>query len=148
ERPEILVGEQGLRLVCEGRGKCLDRLGPDREAGGRPVTAEPLEVLRAGVERPVKVEGRNRAPRALPGVVRAGDQDDGAVVPLDEARGDDPDDALVPVLAGDDVAAAATQRLGPRLDLLDRLAPDPVLDELAVAVQALELRGEPLRLVR
>ena len=51
----------------------------------------------------------------------------------------------MPALAGDDVPASATAALGPRLDLGDRLAQDPLLDRLALAVQALELLGEPLR---
>ena len=45
------------------------------------------------------------------------------------------------------VAAAAALRLGPRLDLGDGRAQDAVLDRLAVAVQLLELGGEPRRLL-
>jgi hypothetical protein len=52
----------------------------------------------------------------------------------------------VPAFAGDDVAAAAAARLGPRLDLVDRLAQDALLDGLPLPVQRLELLGEPLRL--
>ena len=84
-----------------------------------------------------------RSPSSRPSV--AGDQDDGPVEALDEARGDDPDHALVPVLARDDVAAPAALRLGPRLDLGDRLAQDPVLDRLALAVQLLELARRAAR---
>ena len=50
------------------------------------------------------------AARALPAPVGAGDQDDRPAVALDEPRGDDPDHALVPVRAGDDVAAAGAAR--------------------------------------
>ena len=46
------------------------------------------------------------------------DQDDGPAEALDETGGDDPDHALVPVLVPEDVAAAATLRLGHRLDTL------------------------------
>ena len=48
----------------------------------------------------------------------------------------------MPALTGDDVAAAAAARLRPGLDLVDRLAQDPLLDRLALAVQRLELLGE------
>ncbi len=68
------------------------------------------QVLRAGAERAVQVERRQRAARALPVAVAAGDQDDRPVEALDEARGDDPDHALVPVLAPDHVAAPAALR--------------------------------------
>ena len=43
-------------------------------------------------------------------------------------------------------AAAAAPRLGPRLDLVDRVAQDALLDRLPLAVQALELLGEALGL--
>ena len=92
---------------------------------------------KAGSERPEPFHSR----------VGPGDQDDRAVEALDEARRNDPDHALVPVLAPDHVAAAALLRLGPRLDLGDRRSQDPVLDRLPVLVQQLELAGEPLRLL-
>jgi hypothetical protein len=104
-------------------------------------------VLRAGAEAAVQVERRDRATRALPCRLGAGDQDDRPVVALDEPRRDDPDHPLVPLLARDDVAAGAAPRRGPRLDLLDRLAQDPLLHRLPLAVQVLELAREQLRLV-
>ena len=67
---------------------------------------------------------------------------------LDEPRGDDADDALVPVLAREDVAAAARSRSRQRLDERDRLPQDAVLDRLALAIQLLELGREPLAPVR
>ena len=131
-------------------GERLDVLRLDREAGGGAVAAEALEVLGAG-ER-ARRAGRRRCPRGPSPSSRrrggAGDQDDRAAVPLDEPRGDDADHALVPVLAGDDVAAAAAAGIGPRLDLGGRRAEDPVLDGLALAVQVLELLGELLGLAR
>ena len=119
----------------------------DRQPGGGTVTAEALRCAGARAEARVQVERRHRAARALPLAVGAGDQHDRPVVALDEPRGDDADHALVPALAGDDVAAPAAARLGPRLDLVDRLARDPLLDGLPLAVQRLELLGERLRLV-
>ena len=95
----------------------------------------------------VQVERRDRAARALPLAVGAGDQHDRPVVALDEPRGDDADHALVPALARDDVAAAAAARLGPRLDLgRSPRARMRSSTDLALAVQRLELLGELLRL--
>ena len=58
-----------------------------------------------------------------------------------------PDDALVPVLAPQDVAAASPPGSGIASTARDRLAQDPVLDRLAIAVQLLERVGVPARLV-
>src|SRR3954454_16537456 len=104
------------------------------------MAAVALEVLRARAERAVEVEGGDRPAGALPlALVRAaGDPDDRAAEALDEARGDDPDHALVPVGAREDVGAAPLQRLRPGRDLGDRRAQDPVLDALPLAVQLLE----------
>ena len=78
--------------------------GCDREAGRCAVAAEPLEVVRARREAAVEVEVGNRAARSLPAVTAPRDEHDGTVEPLDEPGGDDPDHALVPLLAPEDVA--------------------------------------------
>ena len=100
--------------------------------------AEALEVTRACCQRAVQVEVCDRAAGSLPPVVRARDEHDRPVEPLDEARGDDADDALVPVLAPEYVAAVPLPRLRHGLDGVDGLAQDPFLDCLAVAIQLLE----------
>src|SRR5205085_6604170 len=97
---------------------------------GGAVPAETLEMRRACGERAVEVEGGDRAARAFPELLGPGDQDDRAVVPLDEPRRDDPDHPLVPVLSGEDVAAPPPARLGPLLHLRDGRAENPVLDRL------------------
>ena len=53
----------------------------------------------------------------------------------------------MPVGARDDVAAVGAARRGPRLDLVDRGAQDPLLDGLPLAVQLFELEREPARLL-
>src|SRR5947209_6071430 len=68
--------------------------------------------------------------------------------PLDKARRDDADDALVPALPRDDVGASRPQLVGPLLDLLRGLAEDSALDRLPLAVQLLELVCETTRFVR
>ena len=119
----------------------------DREARGGLVSAEALEVLGAGRERAVEVEARDRASRALPRVLRARDEDDRPVEALGEARRDDADHALVPVLAPEDVATPPPLRLGHGVHDLDRLPQDPVLDRLTIAIELLERVGVTTRLV-
>src|SRR6188472_513380 len=68
--------------------------------------------------------------------------------PLGQARCDDADHALVPVLAPEDVAALSPPRLGHGLDDLDRLPQDAVLNRLTVAVELLESVRVPPGLVR
>ena len=126
----------------ERRRERLDPLGLDRQPRGGAVAAEAQQMAGARAEPGVQVERRHRPARPLPLAVGAGDDHDRPVVALDEPRGDDADHAFVPTLARDDVAAPAAARLGPRLDLVDRLARDPLLDGLPLAVQRLELLGE------
>ena len=110
DRREIVVGEVLVGVGGERLGEGVDALGPDREArrrrggrrsarGARSRRASPPCRSKAGIERPEPFQ----SPR------RPGDQDDRAVVALDEPRRDDPDHALVPVLAGDDVPAPAAR---------------------------------------
>ena len=88
------VGLRGERV-----GERARRLGQDREPGGGAVAAEALEVLRQARERAVQVERGDRPAGALPVRPSPAMQHDRPVEALDEARGDDPDHALVPVLA-------------------------------------------------
>ena len=60
------------------------------------------------------------------------------MVALGDARRDDPDDALVPSLAGQDVGGPLAR---PR-DLRLGLEEDPRLDVAAVGVEAVELVGD------
>src|SRR5215204_2543072 len=104
-----MLGERGRKL--------LDSLRPDREPGGGSVAAEALQQARARVQSAMQVERRDRTARALPLLLAGSDQDDWALVALDQARGDDSDDALVPLLAPKDVGAATAQLVGPLLHL-------------------------------
>ncbi len=111
------------------------------------MATEPFQVPGGRGEAAVQVEGAWGAPRALPLVGRARDQDDRPVEALDEPRGDDPDHALVPALVGEHVATPSLLRLGPCVDLRERVAQDPVFDSLPLAVQLLELVREAAGLV-
>src|SRR5436189_163548 len=78
---------------------------------------EGSQMFRARGQAAMEVEAPGRAARAFPLALPAGDQDDRAVVALDEPRGDDADHALVPLLAREHVAALPLLRLRPSLDL-------------------------------
>src|SRR5437763_3581480 len=113
-RPRVVFGEDRIGVRGERRSERIDPAGVDREPGGRAMAAEALELVSAGRERAVQVEAAGRAARAL----RSRDQHDRPAVALDEPRGDDADHTLVPVRSGDDVAATAPARVGPRFDLV------------------------------
>src|SRR5690349_5492984 len=73
--------------------KAVELVAADREPRGHRVTAVLLEVRTALVQRAVKIESGNAAPRAaaeLPSLIPA-DQKRRAAVALHEPRGDDPD---------------------------------------------------------
>src|SRR5262249_61414337 len=106
-------GGVGVAGRGEAAGDPPDSAGLAGGAARRAVAAEGDEPLGARREPPVQVEAAGPAPRALPLGLAAGDEDDGSVVPLDESRGDDPDHALVPFLARENVAVPASLRFGP-----------------------------------
>ena len=110
------------------------------------MAAEPLELIGAGGEAGVQVEARHGAAGALPTVALSGNEHDRAAEPLDESRGHDPDHTFVPALTPDDVRATVALLGRPGLDGRDRFAENPVLDRLAVAIEALELVGEQVGL--
>ena len=115
-RAQVVLAEREVADRREGLGEGLDVLRLDRETRRRRVAAPALEVARALPQPVVEIEARDRAPRALPVAVGAGDQHDRPVVALDEPRGDDADHALVPAGAGDHVArgGAGVPRATPR----------------------------------
>ena len=146
DRRQILVEQLRVGVGGERGGERLELVAADRQSRGCAMPAEALEMAGAGGETGMEVEARHRSAGALPAVALAGDQDDRPAESLHEPRGDDPDHALVPALAPDDVGAAAALLGRPRIDDGDRLAEDPLLDGLAVAVQRLELVREQVGL--
>src|SRR3989441_3093346 len=135
---EVGLAEHLLGPRREHLRELVQALGADGEAGRGPMAAEALERLGAGCERRVEIERGDRAARAFPVPVAAGDEDDRPVEALDESRGDDSDHALVPALVGEHVCPPAPPSLRPRLHLLERTAQDALLDRLPVAVQTVE----------
>ena len=146
--PKVAFGQHGVRMLAECSRERLDPGRIDRKAGSSSVTSEALQMRGAGRERAVQVEARDRAAGSLPRVLSARDQHDGPLEALDEPRSDDPDHALVPVLAREDVGAAAALALRKRVDTRNRFTEDPVLDRLSIAIQILELGRELLVLER
>src|SRR6266516_3686852 len=147
-RKQLGFGQVSARVRGERRRERLDVRRLDREPGRRTMPSEANELARAGGQAGVQVEAPGRAARAFPLALPAGDQDDRPVVALDEPRGHDADHALVPLRSREHVAALPVLRLRPRLDLLDRLAEDPFLDRLTVAIELVEPVGQPAGLPR
>ena len=134
---ELLVG-----VAAECVRERLQLRGLDREPGCRTMPSEPVQVARARRKPAVEIELGDRATGALPALAALRDEDDRPVEPLDEPRGDDPDHTLVPALVPEDVAAPRALDGRQRVDARRRLAEDPLLDALPLAVQILELRRE------
>ncbi len=100
---QVLGAEDGGRVGREGLAKGVEVLGSQLQPGGRPVATEGGQVLGAGLEPGEQVEPGDAATRApAPAFAVEGDHDRRPVMALDHARGDDPDHARVPALAGDD----------------------------------------------
>src|SRR5919198_490377 len=147
QRTQLGFGEVLVGMLGERRREGVDIARFDREARCRAVAPEPREMIRTGGEPAVEVERARRSTGSLPLAFATRDQDDGAVVSLDEPRRDDPDHAFVPVLSREHVGVLTPFWLGPRLDLFDRFPQDPLFDRLPVAVELVEAVGEPARLL-
>ena len=76
--------------------------------GRRSARGAPAQAARAPCRSKLPIE----RPEPFQPSPEPANEDDGTMEPLDEPRGDDADDALVPVLAPEDVAAAPAARLG------------------------------------
>ena len=80
----------------------------DRAAGGGAVAAVAQQVLGAQASRPASRSNAGiERPEPVPRVAVERDQHDRAVVALGDPRGDDPDHARMPALAGEHVARSA-----------------------------------------
>ena len=93
---------------------------------------------RHAVEAGVQIVGGDAATGPLCLVVAHSDQDDRPAVALHEPRGHDPHHALVPLGRCQHVCPALPPLGAPRLELVERVAQDRVLDHLALAVERLQ----------
>jgi hypothetical protein len=141
EGHEVVGLEHRGRVRDERRSERLDLGARDAAAGGGAVPAVAQQVLGARVEPREQVEGGDRAARAGALVAVEGDEHARPVVALGDARGDDPDDAGMPAVGGQDVcgllAGLADLRLG--------LEEDPRLGVAALGVGPIELVGDRRR---
>ena len=125
---EVLLAEPPRGDGLEGAPEVEEALGLERDAGGVAVAAELREMLGALAERLDEVEALDAAGAALPHPALDADDQGGLVEALDDARGDDADDAGVPALRPRGRGRARPARvlgLGDGLDehlLLDLLA--------------------------
>ena len=111
------------------------------QPGRGAMAAVALEMRRARVEPSEQVERGYRSARSGAALAVERDEHDRPVVALGEARGDDPDHARVPALAGEDVRGALAQLGDLRLGLEQRAR----LDVPALGVERVELAGDRRR---
>ena len=116
QRVHVLDGNEVGRVedlvACStnARAEGVDALVFDLEPRRHAVPAEARQVLGAGGEPRVQVEARDAARRSRARARRRRARSDaGPVVALDEPRGDDPDHAGMPALAGQHQRRIATQ---------------------------------------
>ena len=146
---EVVLAQLAADLLVEGlgeRGVVRFGQGQPRRHGMATELADQLRMARGHrIERVADVKPRHGARRALEHAVAGiGESDGRAVVPLLEARGEDANDALVPL------CIEQAQAIGHRLDrqvpqLGQRLALHALFDGLAVLVQAVQLLGHVQR---
>ena len=140
---EVLLAETPLGDGLERAPEVEESLGVEGDAGGVAVAAEPREVLAALAERVDEVEALDAPGAPLPHAALDADDEGGLVEALDDAGGDDADDAGVPAFGPEDETAGTGTLLG----LGDGLDEHPLLDPAAVGVGLVELRGERAGLV-
>ena len=137
---EVVGAEHGGGVRGERLAKGRDGAPLEPQAARRAVPAVGDEVLGRGVDPGEQVEGGDAAPRTLGEVAVLAQQDRRAVEALGDPRGDDADDALVPVRRREH--ERRRQRLG---DLRDRRGEDAAFDLLALVVELVEAQGERQR---
>ena len=127
-------------VLLKAFGKGGDVLHGEREACGVGVSAEVFKQVAAALHGLVDVEARHR-PRGARGHTFAACEHHGRpVVLLGEARGDDADDAFVPVFVVDDDAAAFVE-VGQATHLLHGLLGGLLVEVLACFVVEVDLPG-------
>ncbi len=134
---EVVGAEHGGGVPGERLAKGGDGAPLESQTARRAVPAVGDEVLRRGVDPGEQIEGGDAAPRTLGELAVLAQQDRRAVEALGDARGDDADDALVPVRRREH--ERRRQRLG---DLRDRCGEDAAFDLLALVVELVEAEGQ------
>ena len=139
---QVLPVQSRSRVLRQQLGEAFDPERVDRQARGGAMAAELLQLPGARAQPGVQVVGGDAASRALGTLVADRDQHHRPAVALDQPRRHDPDHALVPVGRRQHVGAPLAPGGVASLHLLCGQLEDLLLDRLAAAVQALELRGQ------
>src|SRR6202020_2891323 len=106
-----LALEQARGVRDERLPEVLETLARDLQAGGGAVPAIAREVPAARVQGAEQVEALDAATGSASAVSVQGDQHERPVIALDQARGDDPDDARMPAVPGEHVRGQLATRL-------------------------------------
>ena len=134
-RSERVAGD-GVELV--GESFKVGHVHP--QAGGHGVPAETLQERRARLQGLEQAEPRNRPARTLAIVFLGGDEHGRAVILIDEPRGDDADDAGVPLPRCEHQGVGQGAVAG--FDHFDGLLEYLSLNDLPATVLRLELPGD------
>ena len=111
--PQVLGAKHRSSVRGKGGTEGIEILGSQLQPGSRPVPPKALQMLATGFERGKQVEPRNAPPRTPPSPLTVKrNHHDGPVMPLDQPRSDDPDNAGMPTLAGQDQTHPIAQLVG------------------------------------
>src|SRR5688572_32811565 len=101
---QVVGGDHGAHGLVEAARELVHPAARDRDAGGAAMPAEALEEVPAVADARVQIEAGDGASRALPSLAVERNEDRRPAEFLDDARGDDADDAGMPSLLGEDDA--------------------------------------------
>ncbi len=141
KRNEIIDSQNSGGGDLEGGGKSCDAAGGDGEPGGKGVAAVAVEIGGAGLQDLIKVKTADRTRRAFAALAIQGNQHRRTMIALDEAAGDDADDAGMPAGSGEDEGIFAPL---PFFHLSDRFGEDLLFHPLPLAVKTVEQAGQLL----
>ena len=133
------------RYFIEARCEVGDLVAGDGDSGGSTVPAVAKQVLARLTKCAVEIELGNRSAGTFPLLARQRDQHRRTSKFLDEARGDDPDNARMPRVVGEDDGVLFVEIH--RQHLLTRFLESRVIDLLAAVIQLLELASDHVRFV-
>src|SRR5439155_25842227 len=149
-RDELLGREMFQGILAEAAAEGVEVFRFDLESRGHFVPAEGVEKLSAVFQGAGDVEAVDRSSAALTedggavgGAVGVEADHDGRLAELiDDARGDDADDARMPAVAPEDDGAAIVAVKFLLIDLCERRVEDAALHRLPLAVVLLQLGGD------
>ena len=128
-------------MLGEGGRECIDVLGTHGHAGSCPVAAPAHEVAVTRGESGMEVKRFKAAPGAGAGISVQCDEHRRSADALDDARGDDTDDARMPPIARKHQPELVLARVGEVFVKRQRLAQDAILDRSPTTIETVKELG-------